>query len=123
MSILEVKALGIEDKLKEPVRRLSGGQLRRVATARALAQRPQLLLADEFLSELDHQNVEIVIEAVQQLLEDGTSIIMVEHHEENVRLFATRIWVILNNQLHDYSLEEWEQYMGEEWEQYMGEEE
>lgn len=109
-----VKALGIEDKLKEPVRRLSGGQLRRVATARALAQRPQLLLADEFLSELDHKNVEIVIEAVQQLLEDGTSIIMVEHHEENVRLFATRIWVILNNQLHDYSLEEWEQYMGEE---------
>ena len=109
-----VKALGIEDKLKEPVRRLSGGQLRRVATARALAQRPQLLLADEFLSELDHKNVEIVIEAVQQLLEDGTSIIMVEHHEQNVRLFATRIWVILNNQLHDYSLEEWEQYMGEE---------
>ena len=109
-----VKARGIEDKLKEPVRRLSGGQLRRVATARALAQRPQLLLADEFLSELDHKNVEIVIEAVQQLLEDGTSIIMVEHHEQNVRLFATRIWVILNNQLHDYSLEEWEQYMGEE---------
>jgi len=109
-----VKALGIEDKLKEPVRRLSGGQLRRVATARALAQRPQLLLADEFLSELDHKNVEIVIEAVQQLLEDGTSIIMVEHHEENVRLFATRIWVIEDNQLHDYSLEEWEQSLEEE---------
>lgn len=109
-----VKALGIEDKLKEPVRRLSGGQLRRVATARALAQRPQLLLADEFLSELDHKNVDIVIEAVHQLLEDGTSIIMVEHHEENVRLFATRIWVIEDNQLHDYSLEEWEQSLEEE---------
>lgn len=109
-----VKALGIEDKLKEPVRRLSGGQLRRVATARALAQRPQLLLADEFLSELDHKNVDIVIEAVHQLLEDGTSIIMVEHHEENVRLFATRIWVIGDNQLHDYSLEEWEQSLEEE---------
>ena len=119
-----VKALGIEDKLKEPVRRLSGGQLRRVATARALAQRPQLLLADEFLSELDHKNVEIVIEAVQQLLEDGTSIIMVEHHEENVRLFATRIWVIKDNQLHDFSLEEWMDMDEASWlEQYMGEEE
>jgi energy-coupling factor transporter ATP-binding protein EcfA2 len=109
-----VKALGIEDKLKEPVRRLSGGQLRRVATARALAQRPQLLLADEFLSELDHQNVEVVIEAVQQLLKDGTSIIMVEHHIENVQLFATRIWIIKDNQLHDYSLKEWEQSLEEE---------
>jgi ABC-type Mn2+/Zn2+ transport system ATPase subunit len=109
-----VKALGIEDKLKEPVRRLSGGQLRRVATARALAQRPQLLLADEFLSELDHKNVEIVIEAVQQLLKDGTSIIMVEHHIENVQLFATRIWIIKDNQLHDYSLKEWEQSLEEE---------
>jgi ABC-type Mn2+/Zn2+ transport system ATPase subunit len=109
-----VKALGIEDKLKEPVRRLSGGQLRRVATARALAQRPQLLLADEFLSELDHKNVEVVIEAVQQLLKDGTSIIMVEHHIENVQLFATRIWIIKDNQLHDYSLKEWEQSLEEE---------
>ena len=118
------KALGIEDKLKEPVRRLSGGQLRRVATARALAQRPQILLADEFLSELDHQNVEVVIKAVQTLLEDGTSIIMVEHHEENVRLFATRIWLIKDNHLHDYSLEEWMDIDESSWrDQYMEEEE
>ena len=100
-------ALGIEEKTTEPVRRLSGGQLRRVATARALAQRPSLLLADEFLSELDHNTVDVVITAVKELLDAGTSIIMVEHHEENVTLLATRVWVIQGEKLYDFSVDEW----------------
>ena len=102
-----LSALGIEEKTTEPVRRLSGGQLRRVATARALAQRPSLLLADEFLSELDHNTVDVVIAAVKELLDAGTSIIMVEHHEENVTLLATRVWIIEDEKLHDFSIDEW----------------
>ena len=107
-------ALGIEEKTTEPVRRLSGGQLRRVATARALAQRPKLLLADEFLSELDHNTVDVVIDAVKELLDAGASIIMVEHHEENVELLATRVWLIEGEKLLDYSIEEWRNRVGEE---------
>ena len=49
--------MGLSEKTNEPVRRLSGGQQRRVATARTLAQRPKLILADEFLSELDDKTV------------------------------------------------------------------
>jgi|TARA_Y100000994_G_C15694711_1_gene442905 ABC-type multidrug transport system ATPase subunit len=107
-------ALNIEEKTTEPVRRLSGGQLRRVATARALAQRPKLLLADEFLSELDHNTVDVVIDAVKELLDAGASIIMVEHHEENVELLATRVWLIEGEKLLDYSIEEWRNRVGEE---------
>lgn len=107
-------ALDIEEKTTEPVRRLSGGQLRRVATARALAQRPKLLLADEFLSELDHNTVDVVIDAVKELLDAGASIIMVEHHEENVELLATRVWLIEGEKLLDYSIEEWRNRVGEE---------
>jgi ABC-type lipoprotein export system ATPase subunit len=99
--------LGIAEKSNEPVRRLSGGQQRRVATARTLAQRPQLMLADEFLGELDHSNVEIVFKAVQTLVENGTAVIMVEHHDDNAQLFATRIWNIKDETLEDFSLEEW----------------
>ncbi|MBT5661112.1 MAG: ATP-binding cassette domain-containing protein, partial [Euryarchaeota archaeon] len=62
-----IRTLGIEDKASEPVRRLSGGQQRRVATARTLAQRPELMLADEFLGELDQTNVDIVLGAVRDL--------------------------------------------------------
>ena len=100
-------ALGIEEKTTEPVRRLSGGQLRRVATARALAQQPSLLLADEFLSELDHNTVDVVVAAVKNLLDAGTAMIMVEHHEENVSLLATRVWVIEDEKFHDLSIDEW----------------
>ena len=102
-----IRTLGIEDKAAEPVRRLSGGQQRRVATARTLAQQPQLMLADEFLGELDQTNVDLVLGAVGGLVENGTAIIMVEHHEDNAKDFATRIWELKEKQFHDMSIEEW----------------
>ena len=100
-------AVGMEDKASEPVRRLSGGQKRRVATARTLAQRPQLILADEFLSELDDSNAAAVMAAVSPLIEDGSSLIMVEHHEEHAVKYATRIWQLDDGRFSDMSIEQW----------------
>ncbi|MAK77826.1 MAG: hypothetical protein CL992_00890 [Euryarchaeota archaeon] len=89
-----LESVGISEKLHEPVRRLSGGQQRRVATARALAQKPTLILADEFLGELDQVNVSVVIEAVQSLIDTGSSMIMVEHIEDRAIEFSTRVFRI-----------------------------
>ena len=107
MQALEM--LGIAEKANEPVRRLSGGQQRRVATARSLAQRPKLLLADEFLGELDSLNVELVFESVDQLVAEGTALIMVEHHDDNAVKFASRIWNLKDGVLHDMTIDEWKQ--------------
>ena len=102
-----LSAVGMDHKASEPVRRLSGGQKRRVATARTLAQRPQLILADEFLSELDDTNATGVMEAVFPLLAKGCSLIMVEHHEEHALKYATRVWELNDGRFSDLTVEAW----------------
>ena len=47
---------------------------------------------------------------MKELLDAGTSIIMVEHHEENVTLLATRVWIIGGEKLYDFSIDEWKSY-------------
>ena len=89
-----MKALQLTEKRYEPVRRLSGGQQRRVATARTLAQSPSLIIADEFLSELDDENVEIVIQAIMNLIKQGSSLVMVEHNFQRAKKLANRIWTV-----------------------------
>lgn len=91
---------GLTDFSNQPVRTLSGGQQRRVATARTVAQQPKLVLADEFLGELDDDNVEIVMRTVKATIKEKKSaLVMVEHHEELAYQVANRIWRIVDGKL------------------------
>ena len=95
-----LSSLGIEEYSNNPVRILSGGQQRRVAIARALVQQPKLILADEFLGELDKENVESIIKATKKLIsETGATLIMVEHHEERAIELADKIWRIIDGEI------------------------
>ncbi len=95
-----VEALGISEKLHEPIRRLSGGQQRRVATARTLAQRPKLILADEFLSELDDNNIDQIVEVFHNLVKDNSAaILLVEHDLERAKKISNRMFVLSSGTL------------------------
>ena len=70
--------------------KLSGGQQQRVAIARALVGDPVMILADEPTGNLDTSNSMAVMELLQNLNSQGTTIIMVTHSEEDAA-FAKRI--------------------------------
>ena len=74
--------LGLGDKAKEMPGVLSGGQRQRLAIARALANEPTLLLADEPTGALDTEGGHEVLELFRRLHADGQTILMVTHDDE-----------------------------------------
>jgi phosphonate transport system ATP-binding protein len=73
-------AVGIAHLAERKAHQLSGGERRRLAVARALVQRPELLLADEFLSELDDVTSEHVLKGLEAACERyGMTVLIVEH--------------------------------------------
>ena len=74
--------LGLGDKAKEMPGVLSGGQRQRLAIARALANEPTLLLADEPTGALDTEGGHEVLELFKRLHADGQTILMVTHNDE-----------------------------------------
>ena len=72
--------VGLSDKYDRYHTQLSGGEQQRVSIARALANDPSLLLADEPTGELDTQNTMIIMELLQELNQnDGLTIVEVTH--------------------------------------------
>lgn len=74
--------LGVGDKADELPAVLSGGQRQRLAIARALANQPTLLLADEPTGALDTEGGKEVLELFRRLHDDGQTILMVTHSDE-----------------------------------------
>lgn len=95
-----LERLGLGQKTHSPVHRLSGGQQRRVAIARSLVQAPELLLADEFLGELDPATMRTVTDAVQeQQAKTGMTLVIVEHQLEQALQLADAVYRLKGGRL------------------------
>ena len=86
-----LKKVGLSEKAEVYPNKLSGGQKQRVAIARALAMEPKVLLFDEPTSALDPELVGEVLQVMQNLAEEGMTMIVVTHEMKFAKNVADRV--------------------------------
>jgi len=87
---LMLEKVGLGDKLGNLPTQLSGGQQQRVSIARALANEPQVILADEPTGALDSRTGREVLDMLRQLNEDGNTVVLITH-DNSIAALAQRV--------------------------------
>ena len=90
--------MNMSHRMKHFPLQLSGGQQQRVAVARAIVNKPNLILADEPTGNLDSEHGEEVMKILVNLNEEGTTVLMVTHSEEN-SAFGNRVINLLDGRV------------------------
>lgn len=90
--------LGIQEKEYYLPNQLSGGQLQRAAIARAMVNRPSIVLADEPTGNLDTKATKVIMMALQEIHDAGNTIIMVTHNPD-LAVYADRVVQMVDGQI------------------------
>lgn len=95
-------AVGLAGRGDDLVEAMSGGERRRVTLARALLQRPRVLLADEFLAEVDHVTAEDLVNLLMRMRrETGMTMVVADHDVAQTARLADRVAVVVRGRVVD----------------------
>tara|TARA_B100000586_G_C20055203_1_gene403810 strand:+ start:59 stop:769 length:711 start_codon:yes stop_codon:yes gene_type:complete len=100
---IELNRVGMGHRLDQDSIKLSGGELQRVATARAIVGGPSIVLADEPTGSLDSKNSEAIIELIKELHSAGSTIVVITHDIEIANSFP-RVITMRDGQVEKDSL-------------------
>ena len=100
---IELNRVGMGHRLDQDSIKLSGGELQRVATARAIVGGPSIVLADEPTGSLDAKNSEAIIELIKELHSAGSTIVVITHDIEIANSFP-RVITMRDGQVEKDSL-------------------
>ncbi len=90
-----LERVGLGDRARHRPAELSGGQMQRVAVARALVARPSLILADEPTGNLDSHSSTEVLDLLRSLSDqDGAAVVMVTHDQEAARYGSRQLHLV-----------------------------
>lgn len=101
-SIAVLKKVGLEDQMNKKPNQMSGGQMQRIAIARALVNDPDILLADEPTGALDSETSFQIMDLLSEIAKDKL-VIMVTHNPELAVNYSTRIVKLLDGEIIDDS--------------------
>lgn len=86
-----LSTVGLGGKYKAKPKQLAGGEQQRVAVARALVNKPSILLADEPTGNLDVKNTLEIMKLLEKINENGTTVLVVTHNREIVNDMKKRV--------------------------------
>ncbi len=86
-----LSSVGLAERYRAFPNELSGGEQQRVALARALVNKPKLIMADEPTGNLDAQNAWDIMKMLENINEEGTTVIVVTHNREIVDAMKKRV--------------------------------
>jgi putative ABC transport system ATP-binding protein len=86
-----LQMVNLEHRIRHPANMLSGGERQRVAVARALVNRPQVILADEPTGQLDLKNTQLIMNHFEDIVRGGKTAVIVVTHDPEVAERCTRI--------------------------------
>jgi len=96
-----VKTLGLEDRLKHRPTELSGGQQQKVACARALVPRPEVVFADEPTGNLDSRSGTEVLNFLQNSVRDFGQTVVLVTHDPHAAAYADRVIFLADGRIVD----------------------
>ena len=89
-----LEAVGMETKAHKMPHQLSGGEQQRIAIARALLNKPEVIIADEPTGNLDGETAEGIMQLLTRInREDGTAIVMVTHNRAIFEQYPGRVFL------------------------------